>query len=201
MLEAWKEIIKKRRQYDCWDLSKELPLETVQEILYEAHTFAAKKQNVPHMEIAVVSYDDLELRDALWNYSTLWEKNQRTINPQTLAHYLIVFIGKPEHSYSTGHFHIGIHADFIAHAAAARGLQTGFCQCTDDDLTPEQRNYILEKLKIADLDDIYLMLGLGHGIVSDSMIHPVSGKPVSTWARIDLGVDPETPPDQYIKFL
>jgi hypothetical protein len=45
------------------------------------------------------------------------------------------------------------------------------------------------------------MLGVGHGIEKSSMIHPVNGKPVSTWARVDIGVDPVTPPDQYIKFL
>lgn len=203
MLESWDEIIKKRRQYDCWDLSKDLPLETVKEIILEAHTFAAKKQNVPHMEIFAISYDDPELRDALWHYSTLWERNQRTVNGQVLANYLIVFVSKEHHRTPIDYIHIGIHSDFIAHAAAARGLQTGFCKCTDDDLTVDQQNYIKQKLNIEELDNIILMMGLGYGLENNSMIHPISGEEVYCISRAETekDYDLETPPDEYIRFL
>jgi nitroreductase len=203
MLESWDEIIKRRRQYDCWDLSKELPLETVQEILYEAHTFAAKKQNEPHMEIMAISYDDPKLRDALWNYSTFWERNQTTTNGQTLANYLIVFITKHHHRTPINYIHIGIHSDFIAHAAAARGLQTGFCKCTDDDLTDDQKNYIKQQLNIDSLGNIVLMMGLGYGLENESMIHPITGEIVKCVSRSETekDYDLETPPDQYIKFF
>jgi len=203
MLESWDKIIKSRRQYDCWDLSKTLPLETVQEILYEAHTFAAKKQNEPNMEIMAISYDDPKLRDALWNYSTFWERDQRTVNGQTLANYLIVFVSKDHHRTPIDYLHIGIHSDFIAHAAAARGLQTGFCKCTDDDLTVDQKNYIKQKLNIQELDNIVLMMGLGYGLENNSMIHPISGEEVYCISRAETekDYDLETPPDQYIKFF
>ena len=35
MLEAWKEIIAARRQYDCWDLSQPLDKSVVEEIIEE----------------------------------------------------------------------------------------------------------------------------------------------------------------------
>lgn len=203
MLEAWDEIIKKRRQYDCWDLSKELPLETVKEIIQECHTFAAKKQNVPHMEIHVVGWDDMKLRESLWHYTTLQEEHQFTINPQSLAHYFICFVFKPDiHREPIGLIHTGIAADFIAHAAAARGLQTGFCQCASKErVTQEQANIIRERLGLECLEDISLMMGLGHGIVDNKMFNPTTGEMVGCYSRVDIGSDPETPPDQYIKFL
>lgn len=203
MLEAWDKIIKNRRQYDCWDLEKELPLSTVQEIIQETHTFSAKKQNRPEVEIAVIGWDDPKLRDDLWWYTTLVEDHldELTINPQSLAHYLIIFLRPEKSNDPICNISMGIQADFIVHAAAARGLQTGFCQCTDDDLRPDQRQNILDKLGIDSLNDIELLLGLGHGVVGNSMINPYSGETVKCWSRIDKDVDPVVPMDQYIKFL
>ena len=203
MLEAWDNIIKKRRQYDCWDLSKELPLETVKEIIQECHTFSAKKQNKPNLDMFIVGWDDMELRESLWHYSTLQEPHQFTINPQTLAHYVICFVHKEEvHKEPIGLIQMGIMADFIVHAAAARGLQTGFCQCTSEErVTEKQANLIREKLGLTKLNQLTLMLGLGHGVAKNEMLNPATGEIVKCWSRIDIGVDPETPPDQYIKFL
>ena len=103
--------------------------------------------------------------------------------------------------YAISHIQIGILSDFIVHAAAARGLQTGFCQCHGDELTPEQHINIKNKLKINDSSEIRLLLGLGHGIKEESMIHPFNKKPVKCYARVDRDVDPEFEIDSYIKFL
>lgn len=204
MISTWDEIVKNRRQYDCWDLDKELPLATVKEIIQETHTFSAKKQNRPEIEMLVVGWEDAKLRDDIWWYTTLDEAHRDvlTINPQVLAHYLVIFVRPKEWKDPICYISVGIQADFIAHAAAARGLQTGFCQCTDDkNLHPDQIQNIKDKLGLEDIDDITLILGLGHGIVENSMINPYSGESVKCWARIDEKVDPVPPMDQYIKFL
>ena len=213
MLEAWKSIIAARRQYDCWDLSQPLDKSVVEEIIEEMNTQCAKKQNKPHIALKILDWSDPKLRGAIYDYTRNAESDDRTrenfiaINPQMLAHYLIVFVNVKEHTRLgfLGNISTGLHANYITHSAAARGLRTGFCQCSDRDLcTDEQYEYMLDCLGIENFDQVYLMMGLGHGLKENSMINPATGETVECWSRIGKG-EQETNPlpavSDYVEFL
>jgi hypothetical protein len=204
---TWNEIVDQRRQYDCWDLEKPVEKQLIQDIFQEMHYNCPKKQNIPHIKMLVLDWSDPQLRSDIYDFSCLNEGASYglTVNPQVLANYIVIFLLDLKSPYERpGHTSIGLHASFIAHAATARGLQTGFCQCNDPTLiTSEQRLNIQSKLGIRDVENIQLILGVGHGLVKNSMINPYSGKRIPCWSRVDPEWTKLPLPDQneYIKFL
>ena len=208
MISGWDEIVKERRQYDCWDLEKELPKEIIHEILQEMHTFCAKKQNKPYLNIQVFDWSDPEFRSEFHTFSSIREDPEHVYsNTQVLANYVIVFLKPRDLKKDKDFLHFmstGIHADFVAHAATARGLATGFCQCNDISLvTQQQQDNLLSKLDIRDFAEISLVLGIGHGIKEPVMTDPYTGKQYKSIARIYPESEHNPSPDleQYVKFL
>ena len=207
-LEAWKDIVAARRQYDCWDLSRPVEHKVVLDIVDEMHQNCAKKQNRPFIKLVVLDWSDPVLRNALFDYTRFADpkKGYRTVvNPQMLAHYVILFVNVSlydEHKAMLGDISTGLHANYIAHAATARGLQTGFCQCSErDQVTDEQYEYMLAQLGIDDFEQIYLMMGLGHGVPGSSMTNPYTGESVVCWSRTDQNRDAEPlDVEDYVEF-
>lgn len=189
MLDQWIQLIQERRQYDGWDLEKECPEEIIMEILEEQNTFAPKKINESHFEMILVSgfdEDIMPLRKLIYDWSILDEPGvPYAINPQTLAHHLLIFKLKENQSDEddeVGRMQIGLAMSYIVLGATARGLQSGFCRCFDRD-NKILNDSIEYSLGIRHEKKIEVILGVGYGSSNNTMINPTNGETIPTPAR------------------
>lgn len=210
-LDFWKQLIEDRRQTVAWDLDKELPLETINEILQELHRRAPVKQNRVHYQISIVDFSDPEFRNTYYEFCVDRDNPNPQYNSQVLAHYLLVFSYRDpgyfadefcktsrNSSEKLSHIEIGLAADFIVHAAAARDLACGFCRCYDFDYKPD---IIMNKLGLDEIGDIFLTIGIGHSSNETTTFNPFTNKFVEAPDDPKWLVEPKPDMTKYIKYI
>lgn len=169
-------IDKSQRCQRNWDLSKEIPKEDLDLILYAA-TKSPSKQNLSFFDLHVVK-DRKIIEDIYQETDTTSLKRK---NPQVLANVLLVYVKKhritstqsvyPYSFFTEGDYHdekvrskinrdtnlsTGISAGYACLVANMIGYETGFCKCYN-------MSTINLILKLKRDTEISLMLGIGYG--------------------------------------
>ena len=199
---AWQWLMDRRRQCDIWDMAHEVPRETIEEIIRECWRRTPSKQNQMPFDITVWNWDHPDQRNAIYDWAQVWmpEEQDWGRNPQTLAPWLLCFRARPTDErmaeaplmdtknpliFST--VEAGMIAAMIAHSAAARGLDVGFCRCSNNDPAPD----CLPVRK--DAHDFLFFMGIGVGTEQwrnrepAAMVHPGTGE----WVGSILSETPE----------
>ena len=212
LLDSWKELIDFRKQTHAWDMDREVSRSDIDDILSELHRRVPVKQNRVHYGISVLDYSDPEFRNTYYEFCVDRDNPEYRYNPQVLAPYLLVFNfrdpGEFAADFSGGGFdeyakHLacietGLAGDFIVHAAAARGLNCGFCRCYDFNFRP---NVIKSKLGLNRVDEIIVSIGIGYESNKQVTLNPYTN--VMVEAPYDPKWKSEPKPDmsEYIKFV
>lgn len=213
LLDSWKQLIDIRKQTHAWDMEQEVSKETMDDIFAELHRRCPVKQNRCHYKISVLDYSDPEFRDLYYNFCVDRDNPNHQFNPQVLAPYLLVFSfrdpGEFEADFSGSGFNeyakqlscieTGLAGDFIVHAAAARGLNAGFCRCYDTKHEGIER--IAEKLGIRHVDDIIVSIGVGYASDVQETLNPYTGQMVPAPWDQKWKYEPKPDKDDYISFV
>ena len=212
LLDSWKELIELRTQTHAWDMDRTVSKQDIDDILAEVHRRSPAKQNRVHYKLSILDYSDPEFRNTYYEFCVDRDNPDHRYNSQVLAPYLLVFsmrdpgefaadfsnIGFNEYVRQLSCIEAGLAADFIVHAAAARGLNCGFCRCYDFNYRP---NVIKSKLGLKKLDDIIVSVGLGYASDKDKTLNPYTN------IMVDAPIDPkwqsEPKPDisEYVSFI
>lgn len=212
LVDSWKELIEIRKQTHAWDMDREVSRSDIDDILSELHRRVPVKQNRVHYGISVLDYSDPEFRNTYYEFCVDRDNPDHRYNPQVLAPYLLVFsfrdpgffaddftgTGFDEMARQLACIEVGLAGDFIVHAAAARGLNCGFCRCYDFKFKP---SIIKTHLGLNRTDDIIVSIGIGYASNNDTTLNPY------TQSMVDAVNDPkwksEPKPDmsEYIKFV
>ena len=212
LVDSWKHLIDARKQTHAWDMDRKVNRQDIDDIFAELHRRAPVKQNRVHYKISVLDYDDPEFRNLYFHFCVDRDNPNHQFNPQMLAPYLLVFSyrnpgefdadfsgdGFNEYAKQLSCIETGLAGDFIVHAAAARGLNCGFCRCYDTKYKPE---LIESKLGIDSVHDIIVSIGIGYAADAQETFNPYTGMMVH--APFDPKWETEPKPDmsEYIKFI
>lgn len=213
LVDSWKQLIDARKQTHAWDMDKPVSKDVIDEILSELHRRVPVKQNRVHYKISVLDYSDPEFRNHYYEYCVDRDNPDWRYNPQVLAPYLLVFSfrdpGEFDEDFSNNGFdeyakqlsciETGLASDFIVHAAAARGLNCGFCRCYDNKYI--KTNLIESKLGLNSVRDIILSIGIGYAANSQETYNPYTFLMVPAPYDTKWKTEPKPDINDYIKFI
>ena len=219
-MDYWKSLISNRKQTTSWDMSRDVDSSILEDIMQEVHERSPSKQNISQYEIHIFDWSDLEFRNH-FNEFTVKDPNSehRLYNTQTLAPYLIILTRRKDapwdrynavikqdflvdlyNKYTLSSMEIGFAAMNIMLSAAHKGLDTGLCACVDWDY--EHIEYIMSRLEITDIKDIYLSIGVGYGSSDKKTLNTYNNELV--YANVNDGkmwkIEPKPNIESYIKF-
>lgn len=213
LVESWKQLIEIRKQTHAWDMDREVNKQDIDDILAELHRRVPSKQNRVTYKLAVVDYSDPEFRDSYYEFCVDRDNPNWCYNPQVLAPYLLVFSfrrpddfpydfsgsGYDSYAKQLSCIEVGLAGDFIVHAAAARGMNAGFCRCYDtkNAKTPS----IVRKLGLENIDDIIVSVGVGYASDNNKTLNPHTGEMVHAPYDPKWLTEPKPAMDEYIKFI
>lgn len=212
----WKELIKSRAQNFTWDMTAEVDKELIESIATDIHHRAPSKQNRVQYQMHIFDWSDSEFRNDFYQFAVDRDNPNPRYNPQTLAHYLFVFVGRSPGYFANdfsnwgpgimphiSHLEIGLASHMLIHGAFVRGLASGFCRCFDYNYTKAPA--IATKLNLPSNKADHIFLSVGVGIESynkfqtfnpftNSMI-PVSKNSGTNWYH-----EPKPDPAEYIVY-
>lgn len=212
LVESWKQLIDIRKQTHAWDMDREVSRQDIDDIFSELHRRVPVKQNRVHYKISVLDYSDPAFRDKYYNFCVDRDNPNPQFNPQVLAPYLLVFSFRNPGEFDadfSGHgfnnyakqlscIETGLASDFIVHAAAARGLNCGFCRCYDTNFLPDK---IASKLGIDSVHDIIVSMGIGYGSDARETFNPHTNMMVPAPYDAKWKTEPKPDTSEYIKFI
>lgn len=213
MLASWKQLIEDRKQTHAWDMEKEVNRQDIDDMLAELHRRVPSKQNRVTYKLSVIDYSDPEFRDSYYQFCVDNDNPNWCYNPQVLAPYLLVFSfrspadfpydfsdsGYDDNAKQLSCIEVGLASDFIVHAAAARGMNAGFCRCYDT--AHEKVHSISEKLGLESVDEIILSIGVGYSSNRAKTLNPYTGEMVDAPYDIKWLSEPKPDRSEYIKFI
>lgn len=213
VIDNWKHLIDTRQQTHSWDMERQVNRQDIDDIFDELHRRSPVKQNRVHYNISVVDFSDPEFRNHYYEFCVDRDNPNHQYNPQVLGHYLLVFTfrdpgnfsadfsgnGFDEYAKQLSCIETGLAGDFIVHAAAARGLNCGFCRCYDTSYSG--RDTIASKLGINSVDDIILSIGLGYRSEKQETFNPYSQKMVPAPWDEKWKTEPKPGLSEYVKFI
>lgn len=213
LLDSWKQLIDIRKQTHAWDMEREVSKELIDDIFADLHRRCPVKQNRCHYQITVLDYSDPEFRNLYYDFCVDRDNPEHRFNPQVLAPYLLVFSfrnpgefdadfsgrGFDEYAKQLSCIETGLAGDFIVHAAAARGLNAGFCRCYDTKHTKIKS--ISNKLGIDSVHDIIVSIGIGYAADAVETLNPYTNEMVDAPFDPKWQVEPKPDIDDYIKFV
>lgn len=212
LLDSWKQLIDIRKQTHAWDMEREVSRELIDDIFADLHRRCPVKQNRCHYQISVLDYSDPEFRNLYYDFCVDRDNPDPRYNPQVLAPYLLVFSfrdpgefdadfsgqGFNEYAKQLSCIETGLAGDFIVHAAAARGLNAGFCRCYDTNHSDIEK--IADKLGINSVHDIIVSIGIGYAADAEETLNPHTGKMVDAPWDAKWQVEPKPSIEDYIKY-
>lgn len=212
LVDSWKQLIDIRKQTHAWDMDREVSRQDIDDIFAELHRRVPVKQNRVHYKISVLDYSDPKFRNTYYQFCVDRDNPDPKYNPQVLAPYLLVFsfrdpgefaedysgLGFNEYSKHLSCIETGLAADFIVHAAAARGLNCGFCRCYDTKYNP---NVVASKLGINSVDDIIVSVGIGYASDAQETLNPHTGEMVHAPWDEKWKFEPKPDISEYINFI
>lgn len=212
LLDSWKQLIDIRKQTHAWDMEREVSRELIDDIFADLHRRCPVKQNRCHYQITVLDYSDPEFRNLYYDFCVDRDNPNHQFNPQVLAPYLLVFsyrdpgefdadfsgVGFNEYARQLSCIETGLAGDFIVHAAAARGLNAGFCRCYDTKHLKTQS--IVNKLGLNSIHDIIVTIGVGYAADAQETLNPYTGQMVPAPWDEKWKNEPKPDINDYIKF-
>lgn len=213
LVDSWKELIDFRQQTHAWDMDRTVDKELIDDIFAELHRRVPVKQNRVHYKISVLDYSDPEFRNTYYEYCVDRDNPDWRYNPQVLAPYLLVFSfrdpgnfdadfsgdGFSEYAKQLSCIETGLAGDFIVHAAAARGLNCGFCRCYDNRY--RETRTIANKLGLNSTDDIIVSIGIGYAADAQETLNPFTGMMVDAPYDPKWKSEPKPDMSEYVKFI
>lgn len=213
--EMWENLIEYRAQTSSWDLSQDIDKAIIDKVMFEIHRRCPSKQNRVPYEIHILDWKNTELRNNFYEFAVDRDNPNPRYNSQTLANYLFVFVGRIGRNSDVdfsplngklderiSHLEIGIVSHMLVHSFKARGIDSGFCRCFDYNGPFSEK--VKNGLKIRDINNIYLSLGVGIANTKDRYhtLNLHTNQLVDAWN--DNGekwyTEPKPDPTDYIKY-